>query len=92
MKLMYHTRICAALPGEEPVELARFVARRMLPADWRAHTADLSPEWDIWAEQPMRDNECISSRPRILHRSGSAKNRASLTHEQKQEAGIYFTP
>jgi hypothetical protein len=59
----YSGRIMAALPDQQPIELARF-RRRMLHADIESVTRDLDPAWDTWTEYQTPKRNLISKRPK----------------------------
>lgn len=89
MTAPYAARICAALPGDAPIELARF-SRRINPSDWRSWTVDLGRDWETWIEEPLRDRDCITARPKITHYTGD-RGRLYLSAEEKREAGVRCT-
>lgn len=90
MTFPYSVRILACLNGDTPIELARFTGP-IHPHAIRALTSDLSPEWEVFGEYPMRDADTLTARP------GTKRHSYPTTHssrgvrrmkEQKKGAGV----
>lgn len=62
MTTPYKYRICAALPGAEPVELHRS-QKQFCQKLWDSVVRDLSDVWQVWIEKPMLDRCTLSPRP-----------------------------
>jgi hypothetical protein len=87
MTFPYKFRILACLPNDTPIELMRS-QQKWHVSYWRTATNELAREWTCWLEEPMRDQDCISARPRFKQRTGAEKLTVHLSAEEKREAGI----
>lgn len=83
----YNFRICAALPGHEPVEIMRS-NRSYHPSDLRRWTGSMDAAWQFWIEGRMPDNRCITPRIKISPVNAAVARAFHLNHEMKKEAGI----
>ena len=61
MKSPYNFRICAALPGHEPIELMRS-RNSYHPKDWLSWTQKLDRAWDVWVEWTTHEQKTITPR------------------------------
>lgn len=81
MTFPYTFRICACLPGHDPIELFRS-SKKYESSYWTSWTRDLSPEWTCWVEYPMDDRHTITPRVR-LHGPASRQDSLLLAREEK---------
>lgn len=61
MSTPYTARICAALPGDAPIELARF-KRSITAKDVAAVTDGLSACWEVFGEYVTPERQLIAPR------------------------------
>ena len=80
----YKARLMAALPNQEPIELARF-RRRMLHADIEAWTNDLDPAWTVWAEYQTNPGDLVSKRWPLPHYKGNGIIALKITKEERAD-------
>lgn len=79
----YKARVMACLPGQQPIELARFVHRYYHPADFDAVTSDLDRAWETWLERTTANCKTITERGWV---SGKRENR--IGREAQRQAAL----
>lgn len=56
----YFARIMGCLPGHTPVEFVRF-KRPIASCDWLYWTREISDQWQVWVERPIREQKYLHS-------------------------------
>jgi hypothetical protein len=69
MKPAYAARLMIALPGDEPIEYARWPHRYPERATLNAIFRSLSRCWEWWIETPLPSRSTVTARPGAGRRS-----------------------